>query len=143
MSISDREQTELLNGLYRIDNQTSKKEKTIILYDCYRDEEEEEIALQNLQTCGQVLLHSKLKVEVEKEEGEDTILHRYLPAEEQEVKIKTNVFELAEGKGRGLSNIWIYEMDDCDTRVVTIPINKEMIDISAIRDESQNEKEEN
>ena len=101
----------MLNDLYRINNKFSEIEKTIILYDLHKDEEEEEVALQNLQTCGKVLLNSKLKVKVEKEEGEDMYLYRYLASEEQDgnVEIKGEMFEIvSEGPNKELRNIWIY-----------------------------------
>lgn len=51
------------------------------------------------------------------------------------------MFELhSHGQGKEQSNIWILEQDNCDTRVVVIPINKEMIDFSNIEEEMNQEE---
>lgn len=54
-----------------------------------------------------------------------------------EKKIISQKFEIEnEKEGPGLNNIWLYEVEDGDTRIVVIPIHSEMIDISAIKEET-------
>lgn len=67
---SDQQQVKLLNEIYRMDNQTEVKAKTIVLYDVYTDQETDQLALFNLHTYAQVLLDSKLAVDVDKQEND-------------------------------------------------------------------------
>ena len=44
---------------------------------------------------------------------------------------------------KGMNNIWLYEKAGEDFRVVVIPIDSEMIDISAIKEEGEKDAELN
>ena len=137
----EKPQIKILNVLYKMNNQTKVKGKTIALFDLYKDAKEDELSLHNLHTFAQVLLEPKLKVLVETEMDEETdkVVTRYsVDADEiAEKKIISQKFEIEnEKEGPGLNNIWFYEFEDGDTRIVVIPIHSEMIDISAIKEET-------
>ena len=137
----EKPQIKILNQLYKMNNQTKVKGKTIALFDLYKDAKEDELSLHNLHTFAQVLLEPKLKVLVETEMDEETdkVVTRYsVDADEiAEKKIISQKFEIEnEKEGPGLNNIWFYEFEDGDTRIVVIPIHSEMIDISAIKEET-------
>ena len=48
-----------------------------------------------------------------------------------------------ESKCQGFNNIWLYEIEGGDTRVIVIPIRSDLIDISAIKEEADQDNEEN
>lgn len=58
----EKPQIRILNELYKMNNQTKVKGKTIALFDFYKDAKEDELSLHNLHTFAQLLLEPKLKV---------------------------------------------------------------------------------
>lgn len=95
------------------------------------------------------MLDQDLNVDIvreEDEEGNSTVM-KYVVAEKQvsQKKIIKRVFEIElapEGQEPYLDNIWIYDLEGGDTRVVVIPIQEDMIDTDIIRKEAEADKEE-
>jgi len=58
--IDTKMQIKLLNELYKMDYQTSIKDKTIVVYDLYKDEAKYVRSLNNLQTFAKLLVDPKL-----------------------------------------------------------------------------------
>jgi hypothetical protein len=65
-----------------------------------------------------------------------------LADQEAAKKIKSTKFEIDSSEGADLANIWLYEVEGGDTRVVVIPFRKQMIDLRDIKDEAEADKKE-
>ena len=78
----DQAQAKLLNELYRLQNKTDVKKKTIILYDLYTDRETNQLSLHNMHTCAKVILDNKIPVKAEKQEIQEVIYFKYVIPED-------------------------------------------------------------
>lgn len=145
---ADQLQIKLINELDKLENTVPKIKKTIVVYDVYNTLEDDKVFLNNMQVVAQVMLDKSLVVDIERIDLEEVSANSYSLAEKQQTtqKITTRVFEVEEpkeGEPPALDSINIYQLEGGDVRVVVIPVQEQLIDLTKFREKDEElEKED-